>query len=89
MDNGDAKLLENNEPVPKPCGNELFSVYAHCDIALKPTLLSKALVTQYFVFFGITLIHSSEALKPPNKLGLRIIYCGSILSNNCILFSKF
>ena len=74
MLSGEEKLLEYSDPVPKPCGNEQFRVYTHCDIALKPTLLSNALVTQYFVLFGNMLIHSIEDLKPPIKLGLRIIY---------------
>src|SRR5690606_1961205 len=74
---GELILFVNNPPVPKPCGIELFKVYVHCAIALKPILLSKAeLIQQPISNISAISIHSSYPLYPPTKLCVSMMYCG-------------
>ena len=60
----------------------------NCEIAFNPTLLSRALVNHHPTLRDLANeIQDFEPLKPPIKLGLRIIYCGFIVLSNLDLFS--
>ena len=78
-------LLVNNPPVPKPCGIDVFCVAVHWAMAFNPILLSNALVIhQPILRASANFIQSSDAEKPPNKLGFKIIYCGCISSSRAV-----
>ena len=73
--NGLSKLLVNKPQVPRPCGILFFKVAVHWAMAFKPILLSKALVTHHPIpDLSAISIHSELPLKPPIKLGFKMMY---------------